>query len=204
MADLSDRERSESTSSRAQAVARGRLASEFLGMSGTKKKILTGFVLLAVIGAGLMLPSLIDRWRQPANSAQVQVEQQPPGAQAFLDTGRTGDQRTQTSDRAETPWTAKLGGWMARLGLSFAGGLIVGIFFRAFVKTMAMITALAVAAIAALGYFGIIDVDSVRSGADSAAGWATARGQEVNDVVLRVLPPAGTGVVGFFFGLFKK
>ena len=204
MADASERERKQSTTERAEAVARGRLASEFLGMSGTKKKILAGFLVLAVIGGALMIPSLIDRWREPPASAQMQGNQ-PPGAQGLLDTSRSGDPRAPTTDAtAEGPWTAKLGGWMARLGLSFAGGLIVGIFFRAFIKTMAMITALAVAAIAALGYFGVIDVDSVRSGADSAAGWATDRGEEMKDVVLRVLPSAGTGVVGFFFGLFKK
>lgn len=189
-----------------------RLAAEVAGMSSWKKKLLAGLLVVTVLGLALRAAAYF-RGEQPRETAPRALDPQAPAGESrgFIDSSRLerDDAGTAARPRAEEsgeplPWSARLGGWMARLGGSFAGGLLFGIFFRAFLKTMAAITALVVAAIAALAWFDVVDADSLRRGSDSVFGWAEGTGTAAKNFLVGVLPSAGSGAAGFFVGLLKK
>lgn len=196
-----------------------RVASELGGMSPWKKKLLAGFLVFAVIGAGLRAAAWFDRAPdQPA--ASQQAERSADGvvaegdSRSVIDTSRgprdgasRGGESTPSSDAPQTvPWTGRLGGWMAKIGLSFAVGLVLGVFFRAFLKTMAMITALVVSGIAAMSYFDVLgfDFSTMRQNFEALTGWAGERGYALKDFVVGVLPSAGAGVFGFVVGFLRR
>ena len=225
MSDGPNNESRQSDQTRRQPVAK--MAGALTGMSPLKKKVLAFFLAVAAIGAGLWGYG----WAQQRHAADpaprtASVEQDvAPEADSTLDgvagrsfvegrpTGTTPEPAdTASEEEAETaaapamPWTGRLGGWMAKLGLSFAGGLVMGVFFRTFLKTMAAITALVASAIVLLSYFELINVDftTMRTNYDSFAEWLTAQGWKLKDLVAGVLPSAVASGAGFFMGFLKK
>lgn len=106
----------------------------------------------------------------------------------------------------QLPWTGRLGGWMVKLGLSFAVGLVLGVFFRTFLKTMAVVTAVAVAGIVGLSYFEILPIDftTMRANYDTAAGWIGGQAERIRDVAMAFLPSATAGGFGFFVGFLRR
>lgn len=196
-----------------------RAAGELAGMPRWKKKLLAGFLVFAIIGAGMRAAAWLDRGPdQPA--ASEAIERSADGAVAegdsrsFIDTSRGprdgpsgGEESTEPADAPRSvPWTGRLGGWMAKIGLSFAVGLVLGVFFRAFLKTMAMITALVVAGIVAMSYFDVLgfDFSTMRQNFEALTGWAGERGYALKDFVVGVLPSAGAGVFGFVVGFLRR
>jgi uncharacterized membrane protein (Fun14 family) len=196
-----------------------KFAGELVGIAPWKKKLLALFLLVAAVGAVLRVPA----WINPP-AADTPAEQRteapdgtvtaPPGAQGFVDSGerRTSSDpagsSTADSDAApaELPWTARLGGWMAKLGLSFAGGLVLGVFFRSFLKTMAAITALLVVGLVGLSYFEVVNVDftTMRQNYDSFAEWISDQGYRFKDMIVAFLPSATSAAVGFFIGFIRR
>lgn len=212
-----------------------RVAGEMLGMSPWKKKTLAAFLFIAAVGGVLWVAGWVTVRNAPASApeqvaSQVEDEDRSlrnpdlPGA-SFVDGRRAPDSGTSTSDsaadttsEAETPaaadadtgrslpWTAHVGGWMAKLGLSFAGGLVIGIFFRTFLKTMAAITALAAALLVGLSYFELVNVDftTMRTNYDSFAGWLADQGWRFKELVVGILPSAVFAGFGFLVGFLRR
>ncbi len=195
-----------------------RVAGELLAMSAWKKKLLTFFLLIAAIGAVLRVPAWLDR-QEPQVETPTATEggtadhPAPPGARGFVDSSRPArTDQTEThpgppsAQERDLPWTADLGGWLARLGLSFAAGMVLGVFFRAFLKTMAAVTAVVVAGLVVLSYFEVIGIDLsiMRQNYDSFAGWASAQAYGLRDFATGILPSFGAGIVGFFFGFIRR
>lgn len=198
-----------------------RVTGELAAMSSWKKKLLALFLVIGAAGAAMRAPAWFEEFTA-ADSAPVAAEnadpdpavQPPPGARGFVDSSRmrtSGENTAPASAEEEEsakslPWNAELGGWLAKLGLSFAGGLVLGVFFRAFLKTMAAITALAIAAIVGLSYFEVINVDftTMRQNYDGAAEWISAQGEWLKDAAMGVLPSLGAAGVGFFFGFIRR
>ena len=189
-----------------------KVAGELVAISPWKKKLLAVFLVLAAVGAAMWVPARLSRSMadDPEQREAVRRDAVPPGASGFVAEGdRTGDGTVSTADSREEaplPWQARLGGWMAKLGLSFAGGLVLGVFFRSFLKTMAAITALVVVGIVALSYFEVINVDftTMRQNYDSAAGWVTEQGYRFKDAITTFLPSAASAGVGFFVGFIRR
>ena len=213
-----------------------KVTGELIGMSPWKKRLLAAFLLIAAIGALLRVPAWLDDRGQPAASTTPDIHASaeggdgtatapPPGARGFVDSSRqrtttdgddAGDPsaddgpaapaETDVSADRSLPWTAHLGGWLAKLGLSVAAGLVLGVFFRAFLKTMAAITALVVTALVALSYFEVINVDfkTMRQNYDTYSGWLTEQGYRAKDLIVVVLPSFAAGAAGFFVGFVRK
>ena len=119
------------------------------------------------------------------------------------------DQVEAAADDAETtalPWTGRLGGWLARLGLSFAAGIVLGVFFRTFLKTMAAITAIVLTALVALSYFQVLNIDFtfMRQNYETFAGWLNSQAWQLKAAVGGVLPSTVATATGFFFGFRRK
>ena len=145
-----------------------------------------------------------------ASFADVNSRATPAGRdEARVANQKALDDVEEAADDAETtalPWTGRLGGWLARLGLSFAAGLILGIFFRTFLKTMAAITALVLTALVALSYFQVLNIDFtfMRQNYETFAGWLNSQAWQLKAAVGGVLPSTVATATGFFFGFRRK
>ena len=95
---------------------------------------------------------------------------------------------------------------MAKLGLSFAAGLIAGVFFRIYLKTMAALAAVATAGFVGLSYFEVLDLDLgiMRENYDTARDWTGEQAGRVKDLFLGIFPSATAAGAGFVFGVMKK
>jgi uncharacterized membrane protein (Fun14 family) len=96
-----------------------------------------------------------------------------------------------------------------KVGLSVILGFILGWIFRAFLKTMALITLLVVGGLWLLSHFGVLhvgswDVDTVKSKSSEAASWLQQHAQQLKDLALAHMPSAGGGAFGAFLGFRRK
>ncbi len=196
-----------------------RVAAEFVGLSPWKKKLLSLFIVVASIG-GLMWTHATfiseSNATPPAFMSGDDTRPNadlPPNSRGFIDD--TSDGLAEAADEAgvtegqsdwKLPWHGRLGGWLARLGVSFAVGLIVGVFFRAFLKTMAAVTAVVVGGIVCLSYFEVFDIDfdAMRQNADTASGWAKDQAGGLKNIVVNFLPSATAATVGGFTGFLRR
>ena len=90
--------------------------------------------------------------------------------------------------------------------MSFIGGFIIGFIFRAFVKTMTLITLVIVGGLGALSYFHVINIDFSRAEQawNSNSDWIMTQATKLRDVVWHYLPSSTTGTIGAFFGVKRK
>lgn len=205
-----------------------RVGREMAALSVWKKALLAFFLLLAAVGAGLWVHGRANAEPVQPNASESQeaaprlsTEGLPPNAQGFVDsnTARTSDREVDDEEEPapagqaepaepalKLPWTGELGGWMVKLGLSFAVGLVLGVFFRTFLKTMAIVTAVAVAGIVGLSYFEILPIDfaTMRTNYDTAADWMQGQAGWIKDVAVAFLPSATAGGFGFFVGFLRR
>jgi uncharacterized membrane protein (Fun14 family) len=101
---------------------------------------------------------------------------------------------------------ARLSPNATRIGGSVVAGFVLGWIFRAFVKTMAFFALLAGAALMALSYFGVINVDlsSAREHYASVMHWLSDQGMRLKDVVIAHLPSSSGGAVGAYLGFRRR
>jgi uncharacterized membrane protein (Fun14 family) len=201
-----------------------RVAMAVAEMPSWKKRLLMLTLTAGLVGGGAKVATMFtERASDRAATTQgVSVSATPPatsaGSQPGNSSGFVGSQstganagktdRTQpvaTTTEPELSMTAKVSSWVARIGLSVFAGLVIGTIFRMFVKTMAVIAAVAIAAIVALSYFKVINVDftTMKENYDSFAGWAQGQAGKLKDAALAYLPSATSGLAGFVLGLKK-
>jgi uncharacterized membrane protein (Fun14 family) len=167
-------------------------------------------VIAALIAVGgFLLPSL-DGPAEPtpeAVAAEDRLETFDPAALpngvGFLD----AEERTELADKAKETGRSLLdrfGPWLGRFGLSLAGGLIAGIFFRAFVKYAAMVTALLAGGVLVLSYFQIVDFSTLTANLTGAGDWAEEQAGVAKGWFIGVLPNAIGGILGFLYGFTRK
>ncbi len=204
-------------------AASRRVAIAVAEMPSWKKRLMLLTMIAGILGGGAKLATMFTEKSsdQAAVSQNVEVSRtaadgdtlRPENSSGFIG-GRTdatnspttaGTYSDTTTAAPEPSTTAKVSSWVAKIGLSIFVGLIVGTIFRMFVKTMAVIAAVAIAAIVALSYFQVINVDftTMKENYDSFAGWAQAQVGKFKDVVLTSLPSAGSALAGFVLGLKK-
>ena len=187
-----------------------KFAGELVGISPWKKKLLALFLLVAAVGAVMRVPAWINPPEPDPAEQRVLARDDaaPADSRGFVGSERrTGESSTTTEPAPpELPWTARLGGWMAKLGLSFAGGLVLGVFFRSFLKTMAALTALVVVGLVGLSYFEVLNIDftTMRQNYDSFSGWISDQGYRLKDMIVAFLPGATSAAFGFFVGFIRR
>lgn len=205
-----------------KAGAAKRFARDIASISKFNQRLLMFFLTVAVVGGAMWTwsyvtaeppkPAKVESSASSEPTAPTMSVKTPDGAPALLE-GDT-DLGDDVSDEPITPpasvstidWKGKLGLWMARLGLSFVGGLLVGVFFRIYLKTMAVLAAIATAGIVGLSYFQIIDIDFtfMKDNYESASGWVGEQADRAKDLVMGIFPSMVASVIGFFVGLLKK
>jgi len=92
------------------------------------------------------------------------------------------------------------------IGVSFIVGFILGWAFRVFVKTMAMIAALATALFFGLSYFNVMNIDLSKAEKqyDSGKTWLVDQAGRLKDAVKTHLPSSGATFLGLFVGFRRK
>jgi uncharacterized membrane protein (Fun14 family) len=208
----------------AAPVKQGPLAKvggELLHLSPWKKKLLGLFAMIGVIGGGLWTHAVVTSEPPPPEPPAVllRADATPPpstppsAARGFVDADEIAVEPdaepvedVQVDEEWQLPWTGRLGGWLARFGLSFAVGLVAGVFFRSFLKTMAVITAVAIGAIVGLSYFEVLPIDftTMRANFSSAGDALRGHAETAKDFVIDFLPSATAATFGFFVGFLRR
>ena len=143
---------------------------------------------------------------RPSNSTPVSSSSPTTFTCSDIDSTEPLPTQTSPETRRDLDWTGKLGGWMAKLGISFAAGILIGVFFRIYLKTMAVLAAVATAGIVALSYFEVINLDFtlMKDNYESASGWIGEQAERVKDFAMDLAPSLVAVTVGFFVGVMKK
>ena len=174
-------------------------------MPAWKKKLLGLGLAIAALGGIAQIVSMV-RHRGGAAGA-------PAGSRGFVSSSGQPRAGNQSKAPAATPESASRGQalwekaapYATKFGLSFLAGLVAGLIFRMFMKTMAFITMLLAAGLFCLSYFHVFNFDSsqVRQNYEGVAGWAREHAESFKDAALQALPSGTLGAVGFFAGLKK-
>jgi uncharacterized membrane protein (Fun14 family) len=180
------------------------LFKTFNRLSGWKRMLLMLAALAAGLGGfGAVAGKLQDRPQDYVDATRI-IESLT--AKSSL----TADDKDSLRD-AEKRQAQHTGFWFDslaphtwRAAISFIGAFIVGYAFRRFVATMAVITGIAFAGIAALTYFDIVDLSNVRAGVEKSAGVVTKLATQFKDTVLAWLPSSVTGIGGFLIGFMRR
>ncbi len=221
---MSDRKDDSSGAGSSKRKPLARVVDDMVHLAPWRKKLFGLFLAIAAVGGGLWAHGWMTA--EPTETslppAEVRLSTDgsglPDNARGFVSNGdnrsaadaAAGDAQVEpeTADKPgfELPWTGRLGGWMARLGVSFVLGLVIGVFFRTFLKTMAVLTALAVAALVGLSYFDVIGVDfaHLRTNYDAASGWISGQAGHIKTLAMGVLPSITAGGAGFLVGFLRR
>jgi uncharacterized membrane protein (Fun14 family) len=180
-----------------------------------KLVLLIGVVLAIAGGIGWMTSRAAGdtgtRVTSTSTSSTAAPGQAPAGASKFIgnDAPTAADTTTTTTTtiREEPPTLiGRLSPNATRIGGSIVAGFVFGWIFRAFLKTVTFFALLAGAALLALSYFGVINVDlsSAREQYGSALHWLSDQGMRLKDMLLAHLPSSGGGAVGAFLGFRRR
>lgn len=186
-------------------------------MPNWKLKLLAATLLVAAIGGGLqLLPAMRgNSAAHPPAKVESSQPQPPGGSSGFVNTrgdhspheDATAERSTPTDNLSDSPTIQqKIAPALTRMGLSAFVGLILGTIFRAFLKTMMMITAIIAAIVLGLSYFGIVDIDlsAAQTQYATASQWIQDQGEKLKAALFARLPSAGAALFGFGLGLKKR
>ena len=186
------------------------------------KKILIGLSLvLALVGAGAQIANEQSR-RENIKVAESETVRETPaetstktpaGTSGLLPSGQrqttaANDDQPSAQPEAIVPAPSALQRYapqLMRIGASFFVALILGTFFRMFLKMAAIVSVCAAGLFFALTYFNLVDLDAdgVRTQYESFAGWASEQAGQFKNFVFAALPSSTSAAAGFFVG-FKR
>lgn len=164
------------------------------------KMLLLGLVLTLAGLAGWVW----TQWIQPRN-ASLTVQHSSESSRSWVDSSATpgGVLTEEENSRSWIEWASTTG---FRLGFSLLIGLTVGYVFRMFLKTMAILAALAMTSILLLSYFNLYNLDftQVEQQWGTHREWITTQAQRLKEVIWTYLPSTSAGFVGFFVGMMRR
>jgi uncharacterized membrane protein (Fun14 family) len=168
-------------------------------LSGFQVKALMLALIVSVAGAAGMAWHWVDQ-----RDDRQHVEALPEDARQLLEK-HAADSDAVRNSPIET-WTAWFGRHGVRIGLTFLGAFAIGYAFRTFIKTMAILSALAVSVMVALSYFNVFNVDltAVEQSWQTHGEWVTTQATRLKDALWAYLPSSTTAFVGFFVGMLRK
>jgi uncharacterized membrane protein (Fun14 family) len=188
----------------------GRFFCDMWNMPRWQKTLLGLFLGVGVAGGA---GQVYSRLTPPPSTAQVKsgtsINTPPPG-QGFVGGSpqAPGSPTTPSVDtqQPEPSWMAEHSPWLTRTGLSFVLAFIIGWAFRAFIKAMAIVTALGVGAMLLLSHFRVINIDfsAAEQHYATAMQWLGDQALRLKDAAMAHLPASTSGAFGLFVGLRKK
>jgi uncharacterized membrane protein (Fun14 family) len=180
--------------------------AHLVDMPSWQRKLLIGAVLLAAAGLVGQSSKLISRTpSQRTVESRSSSSNTDASARSFA---RSADSPNATIDVPPPKPTLveRLSPWASRVGFGFVGGFIIGWAFRAFIKTMAIVTAVGLAIFWGLTHFAVINVDF--SGAEAkfkdSTSWVSEQAELLKERAMTLIPSSFSTVVGAFLGFRRK
>ena len=188
-------------------VSRGKIRSHYFGLSGWKKLLLMLAMTLAFVGSSGTIWGLIRGQPEEVAKAQATIESIKSTASGA---NLTPEQNAQL-DRAKEKVKAA-GHWfyektapqLAKVGFGFFVAFVLGYAFRQFIKTMAMLTALALALGGVAAYFGWIDFSAFRENLSTGTNWVTNQFDGAKQFAMRFIGAGMSGTIGFVVGFLRR
>jgi uncharacterized membrane protein (Fun14 family) len=134
----------------------------------------------------------------------------PANSRGFASDAPSADRTAATDSPAPSPSLFTSASPHAkRVGLSIVLGFVIGWFFRAFVKTMALLLLVVGGGLWLLAHFNIFhlsdtNIDELRTRSTTAAGWLTTQASHLKDLAIAHLPSTGGGAFGAFLGIRRR
>ena len=170
-----------------------------------KKTLIGVSLVLALVGAGAQIAGGIGGRNVKNEAAAEAVRETPQGASGFVATSNR--ESAETPEEVEPPPSQlqRMAPHLTKIGGSFFVALLLGVIFRTFVKTAAMITVVAAGLFFILTYYNVLDldVDGMKTQYDSVVGWIYAQAGQLKNVVFKARPSSTSAAAGFFVG-FKR
>ncbi len=156
-------------------------------------------LIVTLAGAGGLVWQWMDR-----KDDQQHVAAMPDDVRTAVKESAQADSAVRETE-VQT-WTHWFGTHGVKIGLSFLGAFALGFMFRTFLKTMAILTAMAVTALVLLSYFNVYNIDfsAVQEKWDTNQEWITTQATKLKDVVWTYLPSSTTAFVGFLVGMLRR
>jgi uncharacterized membrane protein (Fun14 family) len=170
-----------------------------------KKSLIGLSLVLALVGGGAQIASAIGARSVREEAAGESAPQTTPGTSGLLPAG-SAETSTPPEEVAPPPSPLqRMAPHLTRIGGSFFAALVLGMIFRTFIKTAAMITAGAAGLFFVLTYFNVLNLDvaGMQTQYDSVVGWVSTQAGRLKDVVFAALPSSTSAAAGFFVG-FKR
>lgn len=139
--------------------------------------------------------------------AQVHVTTNAPaGSNNFAGGSSSTDSDTVTKPVGSL---GQLSPHATRIGLSVVLGFVIGWFFRAFLKTMALLTIVVGGGIWLLAHYNILHIgddnlEALKEKSGQAASWLTTQAGHLKDLAIAHLPSSGGGALGAFLGIRRR
>lgn len=130
----------------------------------------------------------------------------PPATPHTPGSGFVHSDAPPTAAPANPPAAAEPSPWLSRAGISLIAGFVIGWLFRAFVKTMAILTAAVAALFVLLSYANVMNVDltTAHRESDTAAAWVSDQGSRLAHGLANHLPSSTSGALGMFMGFRRR
>jgi uncharacterized membrane protein (Fun14 family) len=179
--------------------------SHLVTMPGWHKLVIVLGGLVAVAGTAGRVATAKPADSAPQVSSPVP---RPTGSSGFA-----ADAPATPTPKAAAPqptgFLSQISPHMQGVGLSVVLGFIIGWFFRAFLKTMALLMFLVFGGLWLLSHYHILNVsaqnlDAMKSKSGEAVGWLSAQATAVKDFAIAHLPSSGGGAFGAFLGLRRR
>jgi uncharacterized membrane protein (Fun14 family) len=184
---------------------------EFFGhvahMPPWHRKMLVLAGVLAI--AGLIGEASRQVTKAPATDVQppVNASGDPAPRSGFVSESTPAPTASPAEEVAPQPtFLERMSPWATRVGVGFIGGFVIGWAFRAFLKTMALVTAAGVAIIWALSHFNVLnlDMDAAESRLKSGTSWVSSKAEQLKDSATALIPSSASSVFGMFLGFRRR
>ncbi|MFT3785669.1 MAG: hypothetical protein QM770_05820 [Tepidisphaeraceae bacterium] len=190
----------------------GYVRHHYNGMAIWRRLLVTLSIVAVLVGAGGMVVGRVQpnpmataaNTDVPAKIEDIKKEGMTKGWSS--EQIRTKVESVKTDAAVQARWFYdNFSPTLAKMGASFFAAFVLGYAFRQFVKTMATIAALAIAAALILQFTGMADVAAmIRGGADKTQQLADQLYEIGKKMVTERLPASGSGIAGLVVGFLRK
>ena len=139
------------------------------------------------------------------NPPQVTFPADGPAPRSGFAPGSAPPPAAETAPEERDPsFAERHSPWASRVGVGFMGGFVIGWLFRAFLKTMALVTAAGAAIFWGLAHFDVIDVQLAEERFKSTTSWVSAQAERLKDDAMKLVPSSASSVFGMFLGFRRR
>lgn len=181
--------------------------SHYKGLAGWKRALVILAFVASVVGVVGTVGGYVRTAPPEREAAMTTIE----GLRGQARSSNLTPEQQATLEQAQAK-VSQLGHWfydkaapqLSKMGLGFMVAFVLGIAFRHFVKTMGILAALVLVLGGVAGYFGWVDLATVKSNVAHGTGWAMDHLGGLKETVLKFMGASLSGTVGFIIGFMRR